>query len=80
MTTFSFKIDPRESKKIKTILKALGVTELKIKEEEIPSKRFVEKVNRARKAYKEGDTVPVNTENIWTVSNSPYQRSGKRLC
>ncbi|MCU7614788.1 hypothetical protein N0B16_10105 [Chryseobacterium sp. GMJ5] len=65
MTTFSFKIDPRESKKIKTILKALGVTELKIKEEEVPSKKFIEKVNRARTAYKKGDTVPVNTENIW---------------
>lgn len=65
MTTFSFKIDSRESKKIKAILKALGVVELKIKEDETPSKGFIEKVNRARKAYKEGDTVPVNTKNIW---------------
>lgn len=65
MTTFSFKIDSRESKKIKAILKALGVTDLKIKEEEIPSKNFTEKIKRARKAYSEGDTVAVNTKNIW---------------
>lgn len=66
MTTFSFKIDSSESKKIKAILKALGVTELKIKEEEeIPSKKFAEKVERARKEYSEGKTVAVNTKNIW---------------
>lgn len=65
MTTFSFKIDSSESKKIKAILKALGVTELKIKEEEIPSKKFIEKVERARKEYSEGKTVSVNTKNIW---------------
>ncbi len=65
MTTFSFKIDSRESKKIKAILKALGVTELKIQEEEIPSKKFAEKVKRARKDYAEGNTVAVNTKNIW---------------
>ncbi|TDX84260.1 DUF2683 family protein [Epilithonimonas xixisoli] len=65
MTTFSFKIDSSESKKIKAILKALGVTELKIKEEEIPSKKFAEKVDRARKEYSEGKTVDVNTKNIW---------------
>lgn len=65
MTTFSFKIDSSESKKTKAILKALGVTELKIKEEEIPSKKFAEKVERARKEYSEGKTVAVNTKNIW---------------
>ena len=65
MTTFSFKIDSRESKKIKAILKALGVTELEIKEEEIPSKKFTEKLERARKAYSDGKTVAVNTKNIW---------------
>jgi len=65
MTTFSFKIDSRESKKIKAILKALGVTDLKIKEDEIPSKKFTEKVERARKDYSEGKTVAVNTKNIW---------------
>ena len=68
MTTFSFKIDSRESKKIKAILKALGVADLKIQEEEeekIPSKKFAEKVKRARKDYSEGKTVAVNTKNIW---------------
>jgi hypothetical protein len=65
MTTFSFKIDSSESKKIKAILKALGVTELKIKDEETPSKKFAEKVERARKEHSEGKTVAVNTKNIW---------------
>lgn len=67
MTTFSFKIDSRESKKIKAILKALGVADLKIQEEEekIPSKKFAEKVKRARKDYSDGKTVAVNTKNIW---------------
>lgn len=65
MTTFSFKIDSKESKKIKAILKALGVTDLKIQEDEVPSKKFTEKLKRARKAYFEGDTIAVNTKNIW---------------
>ena len=66
MTTFSFKIDSSESKKIKAILKALGVADLKIQEEEeIPSKKFAEKVKRARKDYSDGKTVAVNTKNIW---------------
>ncbi|KQT21983.1 hypothetical protein ASG31_01155 [Chryseobacterium sp. Leaf404] len=65
MTTFSFKVDSSESKKIKAILKALGVTELKIKDEETPSKKFAEKVERARKEHSEGKTVAVNTKNIW---------------
>lgn len=65
MTTFSFKIDSRESKKIKAILKAFGVADLQIKEEETPSKNFAEKVKRARKAYSEGNTVAVDTKNIW---------------
>jgi hypothetical protein len=65
MTTFSFKIDSQESKKIKAILKALGVTDLKIKEEEIPSKKFSEKLERARKEHSEGKTIAVNTKNIW---------------
>lgn len=68
MTTFSFKIDSRESKKIKAILKALGVADLKIHEEEeekIPSKKFAEKVKRARKDYSDGKTVAVNIKNIW---------------
>ncbi|WP_445432202.1 DUF2683 family protein [Chryseobacterium indoltheticum] len=65
MTTFTFKIDSRESKKVKAILKALGVVDLKIEEEETPSKKFAEKIKRARKAYSEGDTVAVNTKNIW---------------
>ena len=65
MTTFSFKIDSSESKKIKAILKALGVADLKIEEEETPSKNFAEKVKRARKAYSDGETVAVNPKNIW---------------
>ena len=65
MTTFSFKIDSSESKKIKAILKALGVADLKIQEDETHSKDFSEKVKRARKAYSEGDVVAVNTKNIW---------------
>lgn len=65
MTTFSFKIDSHESKKIKAILKALGVTDLKIKEEEIPSKKFAEKLEKARKEHSEGKTIAVNTKNIW---------------
>lgn len=65
MTTFSFKIDSSESKKVKAILKALGVADLKIQEDETPSKDFAEKVKRARKAYSEGDVIAVNTKNIW---------------
>ena len=65
MTTFSFKINPRESKKIKTILKALGVNKLEIKKEKKLSKSFIEKLNLSRKAYKNGETLPVNIENIW---------------
>ena len=65
MTTFSFKIDSSESIKIKAILKALGVADLIIEEEETPSKDFAEKVKRARKAYSDGETVAVNTKNVW---------------
>ncbi len=65
MTTFSFKIDSKESKKIKAILKAFGVTDLKIEEDEVPSTKFTEKLKRARKAYSQGDVVAVNTKDIW---------------
>jgi len=64
MATFSFEVDKSEAPRLRAVLKALGVTKLKIKEDEtkMTKEEFFDKLESARKQIKNGQSTTINSK------------------
>lgn len=65
MTTVSFEIEPSKVNAVKTALKALGILQIKVKEQEIPSKKMTERIEKAHQEYLNGETRKIDPAKLW---------------
>ncbi len=65
MTTVSFEIEPSKVNAVKTALKALGILQIKVKEQETPSKKMTERIEKAHQEYLNGETRKIDPAKLW---------------